>query len=88
MQKPNVLTTQRDAKDDSIFGAGREIQRRRRHAPSCMGATELQRNCPKMRKTIGKSGFCSMGFRKLTERTGTELFDVFPMFLGCSKVTY
>ena len=22
------------------------------------------------------------------ERTGTELLDVFPMFLGCSKVTY
>jgi len=26
-----------------------------------------------------------MGFRKLTERIGTELFDVFPMFLESSK---
>jgi hypothetical protein len=34
-----------------------------------------------MRKTLGKPWFCSMGFKKLTERTETELFDVFPMFL-------
>ena len=35
------------------------MQRRRRHAPSCMGATELQSNWPEMRKTLGKPGFCS-----------------------------
>ena len=35
------------------------MQRRRRHAPSCMGATELQRNWPEMRKTLGKPGFLS-----------------------------
>ncbi|MCE2752442.1 MAG: hypothetical protein LW720_11210, partial [Pirellula sp.] len=40
--------------NDSIFGARREIQRRRRYAPSCMGATGLQSNWPDMRKTLGK----------------------------------
>lgn len=33
MQNPIVLTTERDSKNDSIFGARREMQRRRRHAP-------------------------------------------------------
>jgi hypothetical protein len=50
-----------------------------------MGAPELQSNWPEMRKTLGKPGFCSTGIRKLTEGTGTELFDVFPIFLKSSK---
>ena len=54
MQNPSILPTQRDSKNDSNLGARREIQRRRRHAPSCMGATELQSNWPEMRKTLGK----------------------------------
>ena len=85
MQNPSVLGTSRDSKNDSNLGARREIQRRRRHAPSCMGATELQRNWPEMRKTLGKPGFCSKGFRKLTERTGTEQLGVFPTFLRSSR---
>jgi hypothetical protein len=56
MQNPSILAIQRDSKNDSIFGARREIQRRRRHAPICMGATELQSNWPEMRKTLGKPG--------------------------------
>ena len=52
--KPQRFGDSRDSKNDSIWGARREIQRRRRHAPSCMGATELQRNWPEMRKTLGK----------------------------------
>jgi|GEM_PF-4371230 len=73
MQIPSVLGTQRDSKNDSILGARREMQ-----APhdamhrASMGATELQSNWPEMRKTLGKPGFCSTGFKKLTERTGTE----------------
>ena len=59
MQDPSILATQRDSKNDSNLGARRELQRRRRHAPSCMGATELQSNWPDMRKTLGKPGFCS-----------------------------
>jgi hypothetical protein len=52
-----------------------------------MGATELQRNWPEMRKTQGKPGFCSTGFKKLTERTGTELLGVFSnVFLRIRKV--
>ena len=59
MQNPSILAIQRDSKNDSIFGARREMQRRRRHAPSRMGATELQSNWPEMQKTLGKPGFCS-----------------------------
>ena len=52
--KPLCFGDSRDSKNDSIWGARREIQRRRRHAPSCMGATELQSNWQEMRKTLGK----------------------------------
>ena len=52
--KPQRFGDSRDSKNDSIWGARREIQRRRRHAPSCMGATDGQRNWPEMRKTLGK----------------------------------
>ena len=37
-----------------------------------MGATELPNNWPEMRKTLGKPGFLSTSFKKLTERTGFE----------------
>ena len=57
--KPQCFDDSRDSKNDSIFGARREMQRRRRHAPSCMGATDGQRNWPKMRKNLGKPGFWS-----------------------------
>jgi hypothetical protein len=55
MQNPSDLTTQRDEKNNSIFGARREMQ-----APhgamhrASMGAPELQSNWPEMRKTLGK----------------------------------
>ena len=52
--KPQCFGDSRDSKNDSILGARREIQRRRRHAPSCMGATELQSNWPEVRKTLRK----------------------------------
>ena len=57
--KPQCFGDSRDSKNDSIWGARREMQRRRRHAPSCMGATDGQRNWPEMRKTLGKPGFLS-----------------------------
>jgi hypothetical protein len=57
--KPQCFDDSRDSKNDSIYGARREMQRRRRHAPSCMGATDGQRNCPEMRKTLRKPGFLS-----------------------------
>lgn len=37
--KPQCFEDSRDSKNDSIFGARREMQRRRHHAPSCMGAS-------------------------------------------------
>jgi hypothetical protein len=57
--KPQCFDDSRDSKNDAIWGARREMQRRRRHAPSCMGATDGQRNWPKTRKTLGKPGFFS-----------------------------
>lgn len=62
----------RDPKNDSIFGAQREIQRSRHQAPSCKGATKSQRHWPEMRKTLGEPGFCSMQFIFAAERTGFE----------------
>ena len=76
--KPQCFGDSRDSKNDSIFGARREIQRRRRHAPSCMGATELQSNWPDMRKTLGKPGFCSGEDRNRT-------FGCLPWFLKSSR---
>ena len=57
--KPLCFGDSRDAKNDSIWAARREMQRRRRHAPSCMGATDGQRNFAELRKTLGKPGFLS-----------------------------
>ena len=76
--RPQCFGDSRDSKNDSIFGARREIQRRRRHAPSCMGATELQSNWPEMRKTLGKPGFCSGEDRNRT-------FGCLPWFLKSSR---
>ena len=53
--KPQCFSDSRDSKNDSIFGGRREMQRRRRHAPSCMGATDGQRNWPEMLKNPGKT---------------------------------
>ncbi|RLS74027.1 MAG: hypothetical protein DWH99_01985 [Planctomycetota bacterium] len=75
MQKPQCFDYLRDSKNDSIFGARREIQRRRRHAPSCMGATELPNNWPEMRKTLGKPGFCSGEDRNRTFRCFPNVFE-------------
>jgi hypothetical protein len=50
-----------------------------------MDVQESQSNWPEMRKTLEKPGFCSTGFRKLTERTGTEQLSVFPVFLRGSR---
>jgi hypothetical protein len=76
-ENPQCFDDSRDAKNDSIWGARREIQRRRRHAPSCMGATELQSNWPEMRKTLGKPGFCSGEDRNRTPTNslGKSHFD-------------
>ena len=57
--KPQCFDDSRDPKHDSIWAARREMQCRRCHAPSCMGATDGQRNWPEMRKTLGKPGFLS-----------------------------
>ena len=49
MQNPSFLATQRDSKKDSPWRARREMQRRRRNAPSCRGATDVPDNLPKTR---------------------------------------
>jgi len=85
---PSDLTTRATRKTTRFSVRDAKNNAARRHAPSCMGATELQSNWPEMRKTLGQPGFCSTGFRKLTERTGTELLAVFPMFLESSKGTF
>ena len=69
--KPQCFGDSRDSKNDSILVARREIQRRRRHAPSCMGATDGQRNWPETRKTLGKPGFLSGEERIRSPRENT-----------------
>jgi hypothetical protein len=71
---PQCFDDSRDSKNDSIFGARREMQRRRRHAPSCMGATDGQRNWPKTRKTLGKPGFLSGEDRNRTSERFPRVF--------------
>ena len=85
VQNPSVLTTRATRKTtrisvrDAKHNAAGAMHRAR------MEATELQSNWPEMRKNLGKTGFCSTGFRKLMERTGFELLDVFPMILEVRK---
>jgi hypothetical protein len=73
MQNPSVLATQRDSKNDSIFGARREIQRR---TTPCTEPAWAHQNSEaigqKREKPWENQGFAA-------ERTGTELFDVFPV---------
>ena len=85
-QNPSVLATRasRKATRFSVCDAKCKSPRSAIHRAS-MGAPELQRHWPEMRKPLGKPGVCSTGFRKLTDRTGTELLGVFPMVLGSSK---
>jgi hypothetical protein len=56
--KPQCFDDSRDSKNDSIWGARREMQspRSAMHRAS-MVATDGQRNWPTMRKTLGEPGF-------------------------------
>jgi hypothetical protein len=56
----------------SITSPGGKTARQHLQACTCMDVQESQSNWPEMRKNRGQPGFCSTGFRKLTERTGTE----------------
>ena len=78
----------RDTKNDSIFGARREKQRRRRHAPSCMGATELQSNWPDMRKTLETPEFCSGEDRNRTLNCFPNGFEEFERHQGGIENSY
>jgi hypothetical protein len=89
MQNPSVLAAHRDSKNDSIFGARREIQRRTTPCTELHGRyripKQLARNAKKPEENLW---LCSTGFKKLTERTGTELLGVFSMFRGSSRGAY
>jgi hypothetical protein len=77
--KPSVFSDSRDAKNDSILAARREMQLRT--TPCTEPAWALQ-----TAKAIGQiceKPWGNQGF--LAERTGTELFHVFPVFLKSSK---
>ena len=72
--KPQRFDDSRDSKNNSIWAARREMQRRT--TPCTEPAWALQ-----TAKAIGP--ICEKPWRNqgfLAERTGTELFDVFPMF--------
>jgi hypothetical protein len=71
----SVLATHRDSENDSIWDA-------RRHAPSCMGATESQSNWPEMRKTRGKPLALQHGLQKAN---GEDRNRTFGCFLNVSR---
>jgi len=79
-QNPDVLTTRATRKTTRFSVRDAKYYAAIRHAPNCKGATELQSNGQEMRKSLGKPGFCSTGFRQLTERVGTERLGVFQIF--------
>jgi hypothetical protein len=64
MQKPNVLTIQRDAKDDSIFGARREIQRRTTPCTELHGRYRTPKELPKNAKNHRKIRVLQHGLQK------------------------
>ena len=67
-----------DSLDDSPGSKAAHKTTQHLQAWTCMDRQESQSNWQEMRKTLGKPGF-------LAERTGLELFDVFPVFLESSK---
>jgi hypothetical protein len=73
MQNPNVLATRATRKTTRFSVRDTKCNAARRHAPSCMGATEGQRNFAEMRKTLEKPGFY--------QRRGQE--PNFSMFSQC-----
>jgi hypothetical protein len=77
MQNPSVWRLARLEKRLDLVSAT-QLQRRRRHAPSCMGATDGQSNWPICEKPWENRGFTA-------ERTGIELLGVFPVFCDSSK---
>jgi hypothetical protein len=81
MQNPSDLATQRDSKNDSIFGARREIQRRTTLCTEPAWAHQNSKAIAHYAKTPGKT----FGF--VADRTGTELLGVFSnVFLRIRKV--
>ena len=80
MQNPSVLATRATRKTtrfsvrDAKYNAAGAMHR---VAWALQNSKGTGKKCEKPWKN---QGFAA-------ERTGTELFDVFPMFLGCSKVT-
>jgi len=78
--KPQCFGDSRDSTNDSIWAARREMQRRRRHASSCVGATDGQRNWPETRKTLGKPGFLSGEDRNRTFGCFPNVFEEFERY--------
>ena len=74
MQNPSILAIQRDSKNDSIFAARREIQRRDPPCTELHGRYRRPKELARNAKNPGKTfGFAA-------ERTGTELLGVFLRF--------
>jgi hypothetical protein len=60
-----------------LDSATRNASAARRHAPSCMGATDGQSNWQEMRKTLGKPGFLSGEAKNRTFRCFTNVLGEF-----------
>ena len=72
LEKRRLRGDSGDSQDDSPGTKAAHKTTQHLQAWTCMDRQESQSNWPEMRKTLGKPGVCSMGFRKLAERTGFE----------------
>ncbi len=74
-----TLTTHKTTHQGARQRTRRRSMCKHARAWTCRKAKAIGQKCEKPWENLW---FCSTGFRKLTERTGTELFDVFPNVSG------
>ena len=75
---PQCFGDSRDSKNESIFGARREIQRRRRHAPSQHGRTRTPKELARNAKNPGKTRVLQQGLQKTNGEDWNRTTGCFP----------
>ena len=84
MPNPSVLATRATRKTTRFGERDAKCNAARRHAPSCMGATDGQSNWPNMQKTLGNQGFTSGEDRNRTFRCFPCSFEEFERWVNLS----
>ena len=74
-----------DSLDDSPGGKAAHETTQHLQACTCMDVQESQRNCPEMRKTLGKPLILQHGLQKANGEDRNRTFSCFPKVLGSSR---